>query len=154
MPCVVRECGRRGADGAGREVCLIAASVTQSSFGSQAGCVGLHHLAPLAGRGRIASAMRSIVRCDPGEGVQVYQSSEVLVDRTPHPGPLPVKNGGEGEQSSLYRLRNAKCQIGGKTQTFLDPPFIGWVFRAPRERPVVFKFLSLLLFFLAGGFLR
>src|SRR5229473_4039664 len=26
------------------------------------------YLAPLAGRGRIASAMRSIVRCNPGEG--------------------------------------------------------------------------------------
>src|SRR6267154_5197124 len=31
------------------------------------------YLAPLAGRGRIASAMRSIVRCNPGEGVQVYR---------------------------------------------------------------------------------
>src|SRR5439155_19041385 len=36
MPCVVKECGRRGADGAGRGVCLMAASVTQSSFSSWA----------------------------------------------------------------------------------------------------------------------
>src|SRR5256885_8509517 len=148
MPCVVRECGRRGADGAGREVCLIAASVTQSSFGSQAGCVGLHHLAPLAGRGRIASAMRSIVRCDPGEGVQVYQSSEVLVDRTPHPGPLPVKNGGEGEQSSLYRLEKAECQIGGQTQSFWHPPFMVWVFDPPRGWPMLFNSYSFFFFFL------
>ena len=43
------------------------------------------HPAPLAGRGRIASAMRSIVRCNPGEG----DSRRVeLAERAPHPNPL------------------------------------------------------------------
>ena len=51
------------------------------------------HLAPLAGRGRIASAMRSIVRRDLGEGdyPRVWTCREA-----PSPRPSPRKRG-EGE---------------------------------------------------------
>src|ERR1700704_5373902 len=46
MPCVVKECGRRGATGSGFEGVLVAAWVTQSSFGrgrhlSFSSCAGL-----------------------------------------------------------------------------------------------------------------
>src|SRR3954471_6641190 len=77
-------------------------------------------LAPLAGRGRIASAMRSIVRCDPGEGVQVYQPSAVLAVRAPHPDPL---------RASFARLDPVRT--GGRPRRQLD-------------RLVVFPYFSLL----------
>src|ERR1700694_2964493 len=48
---------------------------------------GSIHLAPLAGRGRIASAMRSIVRCNPGEG----ESPRVRACRK-SPSPQPSKS--------------------------------------------------------------
>ena len=46
------------------------------------------YLSPHAGRGRIVPAMRSIVRCDPGEGR--LRESEI-VERPPHPVPLPAR---------------------------------------------------------------
>src|SRR5207302_7250369 len=51
--------------------------------------------------------MRSIVRCDPGEGVQVSRLSQ-LAETAPHPDPLrasfarldPAKERGEGEDAA------------------------------------------------------
>src|SRR5882757_9655326 len=100
MPCVVKECGRRGADGTGRELLLAKGSVTQSSFISWARLSRVDSVCGLAPP-RPACGERSDRTCDPGEGVKVYQSSEVPADRAPHPDPLPVKNG-ERVRSLLY----------------------------------------------------
>src|SRR4051812_26708510 len=71
-------------------------------------------LAPLAGRGRIASAMRSIVRCDPGEGVLLSRRAQ-LAERAPHPNPLPAKSGarehGESLPSGLFGCKRL-CRLG------------------------------------------
>jgi hypothetical protein len=61
------------------------------------GCLG--HLAPLAGRGRIASAMPSIVRCNPGEGSHRAQLCSEFAKAAPHPNPL---------RASFARLDPAK----------------------------------------------
>src|SRR5262249_8279010 len=43
-----------------------------------------------------------IARCDPGEGVQVYQLAPEFAERSPSPQPSPRKSG-EREKKDLYR---------------------------------------------------
>src|SRR5258708_28536025 len=55
----------------------------------------------LAGRGRIASEMRSTVRCNPGEG---FLRETKCVETPPSPRPSPRKRG-EGEAGSILRAQ-------------------------------------------------
>src|ERR1700716_2254501 len=71
------------------------------------GC--LAHLAPLAGRGRIASAMRSIVGAIRARGT--IREAEG-VESPPHPDPLPA-SGAREKWSRGFNL-NSSCHSGSK----------------------------------------
>src|SRR5260370_8950273 len=87
------------------------------------------HLAPLAGRGRIASAMQSIVRCNPGEG----DSPRVKpVDRAPHPDPLPLKNGETAKLPSLFPAQLLPLHIA---RHIVPPPPLDGLPQPPPPAP-------------------
>jgi hypothetical protein len=68
------------------------------------------YLSPLAGRGRIASAMRSIVRCNPGEGRHRTHLCSEFAEAGPSPQPSPREERGEGEVIDRHRLKlNPSC---------------------------------------------
>src|SRR5882757_4061303 len=80
--------------------------------------------------------MRSIVRCDPGEGVQVSLLSS-LAEAAPHPNPLPAKAGrgrrGDLASSPHYSLLRHHGQalipgadlVGGGREIQLSPAPVG-----------------------------
>jgi hypothetical protein len=70
----------------------------------------LSELVPAARSPRPAYGERSdrIARCDPGEGVQVYRWTN-MVERAPHPNPLPVKNGETEKRPHAESQRS--CQL-------------------------------------------
>jgi hypothetical protein len=82
------------------------------------------YLSPLAGRGRIASAMRSIVRCNPGEGD--YPRVQLCGDS---PSPRPSKSElrssrprkrGEGEVVGRFNLNTSRSSTNNTCHS--EPP--------------------------------
>jgi hypothetical protein len=86
---------------------------------------GALHLSPFfTGRGRIASATRSVVRCNPGEGQALCQLllPETADPRAPHPNPLPASAGARGEPRKPHVLTSPAASPAASATHLPDPP--------------------------------